>query len=115
MAGFWLGRFEVTQGQWRSVMGGNPSAAQKGDDFPVECVSLPEAREFAARLGAGGTGAFRLPTELEWEFRRAQRRRAGALRRGRQGRPRGLAQGQTAAARRTGWAARPPTAWGSTT
>jgi len=38
ISGFWLGKFEVTQGQWRKIMQGNPSAFQKGDAYPVESV-----------------------------------------------------------------------------
>ncbi len=66
--GFWLGRCEVTQGQWRAVMGGNPSAFAKGDAYPVESVSLPEVQEFIARLNASGSARFRLPTNREWSF-----------------------------------------------
>lgn len=63
-----FGRFEVTQRQWRLVMGTSPSRfAECGDDCPVESVSWHDAREFAARLSARSGERFRLPTEAEWE------------------------------------------------
>ncbi len=65
---FYLGKFEVTQTQWRRVMGSNPSAIQ-GDDLPVERVSWLDAQALVAKLNervAGG--GFRLPTEAEWEY-----------------------------------------------
>jgi len=65
--GFWLGKFEVTQAQWRAVMGGNPSY-DVGDNLPVEQVSWNECLEFIERLNALGEGVFRLPTEAEWEY-----------------------------------------------
>jgi len=65
--GFWLGKYPVTQRQWRSVMGGNPSYF-KGDDLPVETVSWNDCQEFIKKVNAAlGCGA-RLPTEAEWEY-----------------------------------------------
>ncbi len=65
--GFWLGKYPVTQRQWRSVMGGNPSAFQ-GDDLPVERVSWDDCQAFIKKVNAAlGCGA-RLPTEAEWEY-----------------------------------------------
>jgi formylglycine-generating enzyme required for sulfatase activity len=65
---FFMGRTEVTQGQWRSVMGYNPSTF-RGDDLPVHDVSWQEAKAFLARLNArAGEMEFRLPTEAEWEY-----------------------------------------------
>lgn len=71
--GFWLGRFEVTQDQWRLVMGQNPAynAGQGAMDrgtLPVEMVTWHEAKAFAAKLSSLGAGAFRLPTEAQWEY-----------------------------------------------
>lgn len=64
---FYLGKFEVTQAQWRAVMGTDPSLF-KGDDLPVEQVSWEDAQEFCRRL-SGLTGRqYRLPTEAEWEY-----------------------------------------------
>ena len=64
---FDIGKTEVTQAQWRAVMGGNPSRFQ-GDTQPVEMVSWNEAQEFLRRLNAAGGGSWRLPTEAEWEY-----------------------------------------------
>jgi len=66
---FELGKFEVTQAQWHSLMGSNPSRhATCGDNCPVENVSWNQAQEFIAALNARKTGVFRLPTEAEWEY-----------------------------------------------
>jgi formylglycine-generating enzyme required for sulfatase activity len=65
---FYMGKYEVTQGQWQSVMGNNPSNF-KGDNLPVETVSWDDAIAFIARLNAQNDGfAYRLPTEAEWEY-----------------------------------------------
>ncbi|MFO0926473.1 MAG: bifunctional serine/threonine-protein kinase/formylglycine-generating enzyme family protein [Gemmataceae bacterium] len=65
--GYWLGTHEVTQKQWREVMGDNPSNF-KGDDLPVENVTWDDCQSFCTKL-AGKTGKrFRLPTEAEWEY-----------------------------------------------
>ena len=66
--GFYLGKYEVTQGQWEKVMGNNPSFFKKaGKDAPVEMVSWDDCQAFVAKLSADG-GEFRLPTEAEWEY-----------------------------------------------
>ncbi|MFH0871186.1 MAG: SUMF1/EgtB/PvdO family nonheme iron enzyme [bacterium] len=66
---FYLGKYEVTQAQWRAIMGNNPSGFQGCDDCPVEQVSWNDIQEFIRRLNekAGRTG-YRLPTEAEWEY-----------------------------------------------
>jgi len=71
---FYLGRYEVTQAEWNSVMGDNPSAHQ-GEDYadagrmPVERVSWNDCQEFLQRLNKRVPGGgFRLPTEAEWEY-----------------------------------------------
>ncbi len=66
---FYLGQFEVTQGQWTRVMGRNPSHFQAcGEDCPVERVSSPDIQAFIGRLAAETGERFRLPTEAEWEY-----------------------------------------------
>jgi formylglycine-generating enzyme required for sulfatase activity len=67
---FYLQKIEVTQGQWKTIMGYNPSLFNKcGEDCPVEMVSWNEAREFIRKLNqTEKTGNYRLPTEAEWEF-----------------------------------------------
>ena len=68
--GFFIGKYEVTQGQWRKVMGRNPSRFTNGDDYPVENVSWNDAQKFIRKLSALNNNKyqFRLPTEAEWEY-----------------------------------------------
>ena len=69
--GYWLGKYEVTQRQWESVMEENPSCF-KGPDRPVENVSLEDCQRFIAKVDAEARRQFggeaRLPTEAEWEY-----------------------------------------------
>jgi formylglycine-generating enzyme required for sulfatase activity len=78
---FYIGKYEVTQGQWKAVMGSNPSSFKDcGDNCPVENVSWNDVQEFIrmlnkktnppqSPLGEGGRkGRYRLPTEAEWEY-----------------------------------------------
>lgn len=66
--GFSIGKYEVTQGQWRKVMGSNPSEFQRGDNYPVEQVSWDDAQEFIKKLNQQSGRRYRLPTEAEWEY-----------------------------------------------
>jgi len=74
LAAFYLGEYEITQAEWRSVMGSNPSAHQGGkypdaDSMPVEQVSWEDVQAFLRKLNEKVQGGgFRLPTEAEWEF-----------------------------------------------
>jgi formylglycine-generating enzyme required for sulfatase activity len=69
---FFMSAFEVTNAQWKRVMGGVPSQWQE-DDHPVEHVSWDDATDFCRRLselpGERTLGrVYRLPTEAEWEY-----------------------------------------------
>lgn len=76
--GFWIGKFEVTQGQWKRVVGEFPGqfTAGAGDDFPVYTINFTEAEGFCRKLTerAHASGdlpkewGFRLPTEAQWEY-----------------------------------------------
>ena len=73
---YYIGQFEVTQGQWEKVMGTNPSYF-KGDkvkddasQHPVENVSWHDAQQFIKKLNEveKGKAVYRLPSEFEWEY-----------------------------------------------
>ena len=68
VAEFYMGVYEVTQAQWKAVMGAdnNPSKF-KGDDLPVESVSWNDVKKFIAKMKGGGY-LYRLPSEVEWEY-----------------------------------------------
>ncbi len=65
---FWMGKHEVTQGQWKSIMGSNPSRFKKGDNYPVEKVLWKEIQEFIKRLRTRTGMQYSLPSEAEWEY-----------------------------------------------
>jgi formylglycine-generating enzyme required for sulfatase activity len=66
---YFLGKYEVTQGQWQTVMGSNPSYFKNcGSNCPVEQVSWNDVQEFISRLNQRSGKRFRLPTEAEWEY-----------------------------------------------
>jgi len=78
--GFWMAKFEATQGDWKRVCGALPgpltAELPAGDDFPVGNVNFAEAEAFCAQLSELGHRAgelaaeweFRLPTEAQWEY-----------------------------------------------
>ena len=65
--GFAMGKFEVTQKQWRELMGNDPSKF-KGDELPVEQVSWEDAQIFLGKLSSKTGKVYRLPSESEWEY-----------------------------------------------
>ena len=68
---YYIGKYEVTQAQWKAVMGNNP-ADFKGADRPVENVSWNDAMAFCKKLNESGKAPsgwkFTLPTEIQWKF-----------------------------------------------
>jgi formylglycine-generating enzyme required for sulfatase activity len=76
--GFWMGKYEVTQGQWRRAMGEQQHTLLVGrdDEYPVYWVSYLDAEAFCRKLTetarAAGSIAddqeFRVPTEAQWEY-----------------------------------------------
>jgi formylglycine-generating enzyme required for sulfatase activity len=74
--GFWIMEHEVTQAQWAAVMGENPSlrgqgcdragTPRAGEQLPVVCVTLEEAREFARLVSAREQATYAVPTEAQW-------------------------------------------------
>jgi formylglycine-generating enzyme required for sulfatase activity len=69
---FYMGRTEVTQGQWKKIMGTEPWKGQKyvqeGDDYPAVYVNWHDAVAFCKMLSAHDGKTYRLPTEAEWEY-----------------------------------------------
>ncbi|MBT4504747.1 MAG: formylglycine-generating enzyme family protein [Gemmatimonadetes bacterium] len=71
--GFFLGRYEITQGQWESVMGVTPWSGQEyvqsNPSHPAVYISWNDTQEFIGKLnGAAGEEIYRLPTDAEWEY-----------------------------------------------
>jgi formylglycine-generating enzyme required for sulfatase activity len=72
---YYMGKYEVTQGQWKKVMGANPSFFQgdkiegESGQHPVENVTWSQAQAFIKNLNSlDSTAKYRLPTEFEWEY-----------------------------------------------
>jgi formylglycine-generating enzyme required for sulfatase activity len=64
---FYIGKFEVTQAQWKTLMDSNRSRFE-GDNRPVESITWEEAKEFCRKLSQKTGHIYRLPTEAEWEY-----------------------------------------------
>ena len=70
--GFWMGKYEVTQGQWEAVMGENTSRFKScGAPCPVESITWKDVQGFIRKLNereSGSGSRYRLPSEAEWEY-----------------------------------------------
>ena len=71
--GFYLGKYEITQGQWDSVMGSHPRPTKEfvrnNPSHPQVCISWNDVQSFIQRLNVtAGDETYRLPTEAEWEY-----------------------------------------------
>jgi formylglycine-generating enzyme required for sulfatase activity len=70
---FYMGKYEVTQKQWREVMGASttlsdPAYFKNCDNCPVEQISWNDVQEFIKKLNQKTGRTYRLPTEAEWEY-----------------------------------------------
>ncbi|OJJ17981.1 hypothetical protein BKI52_29440 [marine bacterium AO1-C] len=65
---FYMSKYEVTQRQWKLLMGENPSRFKACDNCPVEQVSWHQVQEFIKKMNAKTGDTYRLPTEAEWEY-----------------------------------------------
>lgn len=68
VSGFYIGKYEVTQAQWRAIMGNNTGKFTGCDNCPVKRVSWDDVQEFILKLNAQTGKSYRLPTEAEWEY-----------------------------------------------
>ena len=73
--GFWLGKYEVTQGEWEAVMGETPWSGvdedyvRENSSHPAVYILWSDVQEFIEKLNASaGSDVYRLPTEAEWEY-----------------------------------------------
>jgi len=70
---FYIGKYEVTQNEWKTVMGRNPSYHDGCGRCPVENVSWNDVQEFIKKLNRKTGRNYRLPTEAEWEYAARER------------------------------------------
>jgi formylglycine-generating enzyme required for sulfatase activity len=84
---YYIGKYEVTQAQWRAVMGTTVrqqrdkentswSMAGEGDSYPMYYVSWNEVQEFIAKLNSMTGKRYRLPKEGEWEYAAKERKKS---------------------------------------
>jgi len=65
---YFIGKYEVTQSEWKKIMAKNPSVHKTCDNCPVDSVSRNDAEEYSQMLKQKTSKNYRLPTEAEWEF-----------------------------------------------
>ena len=70
---YFIGKHEITQAQWKAIMGFNPSFHKGCDSCPVENINLENIEQFLKKLNDKTQKKFRLPTEAEWEYAASER------------------------------------------
>jgi formylglycine-generating enzyme required for sulfatase activity len=73
LSDYYIGKYEVSQAEWKAVMGGKNPSNFKGDNLPVEQVSWEDVQIFIKKLNEQSGKKYRLPTEAEWEFAARER------------------------------------------
>jgi formylglycine-generating enzyme required for sulfatase activity len=68
LSNFYIGKYEVTQAQWKKIMGTNPSYFKDCDKCPVEQVSYKDIEVFLEKLNQKTRKIYSLPTEAQWEY-----------------------------------------------
>jgi formylglycine-generating enzyme required for sulfatase activity len=68
LSSFYIGKYEVTEGQWKEVMGNNRVKLSNCDDCPLLEVSYNDIQEYIKLLNERSGKQYRLPTEAEWEY-----------------------------------------------
>ena len=68
LSSFYMGKYEITQSQWLSVMGKNPSENKKCPSCPVEYVDWYDIQDYLKKINSKTGKNYRLPTEAEWEY-----------------------------------------------
>jgi clan AA aspartic protease (TIGR02281 family) len=68
LSDFYIGKYEVTQKEWKAMMGTDPSGNKNCDNCPVEKVSWNDVQLFISKLNSVTEKKYRLPTEAEWEY-----------------------------------------------
>jgi formylglycine-generating enzyme required for sulfatase activity len=66
--GFYIGKYQITQAQWKAVMGNNPSHFKGDPALPVENISWNDANLYCRELAKMTGKAYSLPSEAEWEY-----------------------------------------------
>jgi formylglycine-generating enzyme len=65
---FYMGKYEVTQGEWTAIMGHGSPCPLRGERFPAGCVNYDDIETFMVKCSQRSGKKFRLPTEAEWEY-----------------------------------------------
>ena len=68
LSDFSIGKFPITQSQWKAVMGDNPRHFKGDENCPVDRVSWDDIQVFVKKLNDKTDKKYRLPTEAEWEY-----------------------------------------------